>query len=264
VLNYGVLAMKAHGIDLLTNFPNNRSIKVVGKTVWRRIGQEDLLLFPIDWTFLEETFWRYQWLLKPLTSLANALSPMFFRAKAPSGASMRDIKIEKNPPVDDAFDDFWNRVRDKYPIMYVRDAAFLNWRYLQNPRRSYTMFVAKDKGEVVGYVICRATRYRHLHAGFIVDFLVESSERGERAGEMLTAEAVRCLRLSNINIVISMMPPRFHEGTIMRRLNFMVCPRPMKPLPVILFIGEANEELPKSMLDQLENWFLQLGDFDIV
>jgi predicted N-acetyltransferase YhbS len=66
-------------------------------------------------------------------------------------------------------DELWERTRRDYPVIFPRDARFLNWRFVDCPEPRYRRFVAKRGGRVVGYVVLRRAEPVELPHGIIVD-----------------------------------------------------------------------------------------------
>ncbi len=66
-------------------------------------------------------------------------------------------------------DELWERTRGDYPVIFPRDAQFLNWRFVDCPEPHYRCFVAKRDGQAVGYVVLRRTEPVELAQGIIVD-----------------------------------------------------------------------------------------------
>jgi GNAT superfamily N-acetyltransferase len=66
-------------------------------------------------------------------------------------------------------DDLWERTRRDYPVIFPRDARFLNWRFVDCPEPRYRRFVAKRGGRVVGYVVLRRAEPVELPHGIIAD-----------------------------------------------------------------------------------------------
>jgi GNAT superfamily N-acetyltransferase len=66
-------------------------------------------------------------------------------------------------------DELWERTRREYPVIFPRNARFLNWRFADCPEPRYRRFVAKRGGRVVGYVVLRRAEPAELPHGIIVD-----------------------------------------------------------------------------------------------
>ena len=66
-------------------------------------------------------------------------------------------------------DELWEQTRGDYPVIFPRDARFLNWRFVDCPEPSYRRFVAQRGGRTVGYVVLRRAEPVELQQGIIAD-----------------------------------------------------------------------------------------------
>lgn len=67
-------------------------------------------------------------------------------------------------------DELWERVAPGYRVALVRDATYLNWRYVANPD-DYSAFGLSRDGELVGIVVVAETLRRGVRVGEVVDFV---------------------------------------------------------------------------------------------
>ena len=88
---------------------------------------------------------------------------------------------------DDAFDTLWQDYRDRYAVVFWRDAATLNWRYVDNPFWRHRIVRAEKDGKLIGL-----THYLfHRHAWkienvvYLQDLFVSKDARGTGAGRAL-------------------------------------------------------------------------------
>jgi len=74
---------------------------------------------------------------------------------------------------DSRFDRFWQRIRDDYPIMLVRDATYLNWRYVDAPGVTYERLALEEttSGEIEGFAVLRTTLRGDRIRGRICDLV---------------------------------------------------------------------------------------------
>jgi hypothetical protein len=73
-------------------------------------------------------------------------------------------------------DELWERTRGDYPVIFPRDARFLNWRFVDCPEPRYRRFVANRGGRAVGYVVLRHAEPVELPRGIIVDLYASRSD----------------------------------------------------------------------------------------
>jgi len=50
-------------------------------------------------------------------------------------------KLNPRKPI---FNKLWNRVKKYYPFSVIRDNAFITWRFLENPKNTYDIYISRD------------------------------------------------------------------------------------------------------------------------
>ena len=87
----------------------------------------------------------------------------------------------------DEFDQLWEAVASDYPAIVVRDRAYLEWRYEQNPT-SYTVLAARDAGgRLRGYGVGLVVQWGGKRIGYLVDIL---TGREDRATQVALVKAI--------------------------------------------------------------------------
>jgi hypothetical protein len=77
---------------------------------------------------------------------------------------------------DARFDAFFERVAPSFQNLAVRDAAYLNWRYLDIPDRTYEAHAAFRGDEVLGFVVTRTLVDEGIVKGRIADLLAPHAD----------------------------------------------------------------------------------------
>ena len=257
-------ALIKKGIDFLIGLPNERSIHVAQSLELFKVGHQAFLIKPLNLDIAGLTPLKkfpavekfiFRWMLR--------IWPFIFRTRKRQEYAPK-LRIEPIFQFNLSFDDFWERVKNKYPILYRRNRAYLDWRFVQHPTRTYYKLAAWQGDILVGYIVCRAARYRQISAGFVVDFLVEPSQLGEEAGNALVSTAIDYFQSNPSGMLVAMSQPNSQEGCILKHHGFASIPRRYQPIPSVLYRRLLSDELPKNLLDDIQNWFLQLGDFDYI
>lgn len=68
-------------------------------------------------------------------------------------------------------DDLWARVSGQYAALIRRDAAYLNWKYAQQPHVQYERVTAPN-----GYIVFRRARPPERNAGLILDVFADPAD----------------------------------------------------------------------------------------
>lgn len=90
----------------------------------------------------------------------------------------RPLRAECEPirRFDPGFTALWEQLAPQFDLAVRRDAAYLNWRYMEPPHVRYSAVALKRHGQVHGYAV-----YRHRHeplgrVTLLVDFLVHPDD----------------------------------------------------------------------------------------
>lgn len=186
-------------------------------------------------------------LFRPLMAAHRAWRGLGAPARRP-GTTLREI---------DRFDEritgFFDRVGSGYPIIVIRDEAYLNWRYCDYPAKTYRRVLAEGAdGEILGYMVIRTGRKPNgIREGFLVDFLVELGDRSTL--RQLVHWAVARFRREGCDVVKAL---EFHLPEMrraFRQLGFMV--HPVKR-HYLIFYNEICPDEPKAFFRDQRNWYL--------
>jgi hypothetical protein len=165
---------------------------------------------------------------------------------------------------DERFDQFWERVSDKYEIIIKRDRAFLTWRFYNTSFRSYEILAAKVGGELAGYAVLRCTEIEGIATGLIMDLLVEQGARGEAAGMLLVEQATCRFEEAGMALAGSLMLPHTHEFAILRKSGYVKAPERFSPQGFQLNAKSLSSEVSQEFLAQSSRWFITMANHDAV
>lgn len=252
------------GVQFSYGFPNPNSYPpMVHRLGWADIGRARLLVRPLNIGCLITHRLRRGVFHQVLATVGRAGGRFVFRPR-PLRPDPAQMVITEADTEDGAFDDFWRRVRGKYPVMVVRDTGFLHWRYTQIPERKYLVLAARQGGLIVAYIVLRCVTIEGIACGMVVDFLVEPTERGRLAGELLLHSAAVHFQHNDVDLAGCLMLPGAEEISLLRRQGYVLCPSRLQPQPFPVIL-RANEGVPGwHMLHDIRCWFLTMGDFDAV
>jgi len=168
----------------------------------------------------------------------------------------RPLKAECEPirRFDGAFTALWDRVASQFDLAVRRDAAYLNWRYVEPPHVRYSVVALKREGEVHGYAV-----YRHRHeplgrATILVDFLVAP---GDVAGlKTLLRWVDRAARVENTDKVRCHV---LHAGfrRVLRNSGYF---QVKSALDVAVKVNAV--QVPSDFYERTDGWHITHGDSD--
>ena len=188
-------------------------------------------------------------LLRRLIDLAlHLLGPVFDRT-----AARLAIENEEHPGAE--FDSLAAASASFATCIRRRDAAYVQWRWLDNPTGAWTVWTARHDGELVGWAVAGRRHGDPSGTGRIVDLLAPDARTLRR---LLAFSAAR-LRDEGCDIVtFELVDPRrwarracFTAGFLPRGIGPNIALRKMKPeMRAIAGRGDA--------------WYLTMGDTDLV
>lgn len=160
-------------------------------------------------------------------------------------------------------DEFWQAVRMKYPLIGVRDSAYMKWRYLTIPRRTYRLLAYLDQGRMLGYVVTREAEVDGIPSGMIVDILFLPG--AENAGRTLIRTALRHFKRAGMHLSGALVVEGCEEQRLLTAAGFFRCPKQLLPQPFPVIYREHAPNYPSAAVaPHLHNWFLTMGDYDVI
>jgi GNAT superfamily N-acetyltransferase len=90
--------------------------------------------------------------------------------RLPDGYELRPMTI-----FGEEADHLWRKVADGYRVALVRDASYLNWRYVENPDHYWSLGLARN-GTLVGIIVMTMTIRRGIRVGEIVDYVCAADD----------------------------------------------------------------------------------------
>jgi len=127
-----------------------------------------------------------------------------------------------------------------------RSAEYLNWRFLQHPKRRYQFLTARKGGRLCGYLIYHGA----AEDATVVDLLGED----DQICKALLVETIAILRRSGVN-TLSAPFLRSHDGVkILEDCGFQ--PRESTPVMLLTLPWAANHQNDQDA----NRWYLTHGD----
>jgi hypothetical protein len=189
-------------------------------------------------------FVRHRFLASPLIQIGNwTLALGRLSESIPDGVSC-SVQGEE---CGEEFDDLDARCTSPHSVRGVRDARYLNWRYLRNPLRQYRLITARRGSELLGYVVVETDGPYSM----IADLRTTDPENTVPGMLACTEGLLREMGVRTINIHLL-------EGCYLlpylRRAGF----HPRESVPVVASVNDETSSL--SGINDPGKWFLLAGD----
>ena len=163
--------------------------------------------------------------------------------------------VEPVTRFDSDVDDFWERSREHYSFVLVKDGLYLNWRYAECPT-PYQLWIAHRNGRVTGYLTQFLNRAER--SGYLVDLFTDPPDV-ETAGALLREGMNQMLQNGMQSVhAWTLQSGADHASTqVLQRTCWKVS---VPHLHVAMrFLGDGRKS---SDWLASEGWQLALGDFD--
>lgn len=163
---------------------------------------------------------------------------------------------------DKSFDEFDRVTYNGQTIRQVRDFSCLNWRYINNPRRSYRIFITIDSiGKLEGYIVVRITNIGKIKVGLIMDFVCKYNN--SESGRNLISTALKFFWSNEVVLASACCFPNNFEHKLLRKSGFFGCPNFLRPHPFTLWVKSFDEDnfAPGDVYD-FNKWIFMLGDYE--
>jgi GNAT superfamily N-acetyltransferase len=243
-------------------FPNTNSYPgFLKKLRFKDLGNVPLLLLPLNWRRVAtvKTNAAVGFLAGVAGGIYMPLSRMFRGSAAPG------ITVKAIEGFDARWDAFWARNQRRFPVMVVRDRAYLNWRFVDIPIRKYRILAAEGSEGPLGYMALRTTESFGLRAGFIIDFFVDGSPAGQAAGALLARRALEEFKRDGADLAATHSLPHSAEYRLLQAAGLKKCPERLLPRPTPVIVrGHLDGFREDSLIYDLRSWYLTLGDYDAV
>ena len=151
------------------------------------------------------------------------------------------------------YDALWERARGSYAMCARRDRAYLQWKYVACPHRTYERWEARRGGALAGYAISRQEDYHGTRLGWLIDVFSDAGDAavqdalvgavldGFREGGVVRAQAF------SLNRAL---------GDVLKRRGFLTTKSPMQ------FCVRARVGGP-HLLGDTSRWHVMFGDSDM-
>jgi GNAT superfamily N-acetyltransferase len=249
---YAIRRVKAENGFFLTAFPiRKETVHGLVKIGWERVVELPVLVYPIRFQGIVDRYLHFRPLSLFLGGITRFFHFLFFQHQIRSKET-EGIEVDQVDQLDDGFDQFWKRVFSLCSIMGVRDRSFLNWRYFQNPARTYTIYRAMKKAEMSGYLILRKVDLLDFNSAAIVDLLAFDKET-------LKALVLRGIEHSynEGTVLLGFMVPKIHPYyRDLRRWGFLPSLKTFQFM-VYPIVEEGNLLNPGA-------WYVNWGDTDVI
>jgi GNAT superfamily N-acetyltransferase len=145
------------------------SYRLFLKMNWPDLGPVPCLVKPLSRRALRIPSWPV-----PINRLISYVTLPWIRLVSRSRPLEGEMRVTRH--FDERFTTLWDRVKGKLAFAVRRDAAYLNWKYIQPPHVRYIVAVLERGSDVEGYVVYRHVQEPRGRVTLLVDFLADPDD----------------------------------------------------------------------------------------
>ncbi len=239
------------GIALGYGYPNREAYRVGTKI----LGYQDL--GPIEVRLRSLTWARYLRRFigsSPLTGFVGSAQAIMHRHWLHlQNSHLKDLKVRRVHDFDKRVNNLWAKASGTFQVGTIRNYSYLTWRFVKRPGTSYTILQIEKKKELLGYIVL-GIRKGQVPTGLIVDIF---SLPGKKFAEKLLLSAFEFFLDSGVELVECW----HHDGNPYTKAIKKYFPR-KSPEPIRVVYQIYDETLDGSMVKDIRNWHIQMGDAD--
>ncbi len=214
-------------------------------------------LFPLQWfrrplrpEAVAARRFKLPWLRH--ARFAGACWHRFHQRHVPRDAALETFDVER---ADGAFDELWSRLRGHYAFSATRDAAWINWRFLDSPLVRYRVIAARTGGRVAGYLAYRIIE-SDSHVVSLLAELVTGPDDQQARERLLGEYAARVWTLGGEGVATLTVPGTPFARWLTRRGFFAGPAFSVQLVPLA-------PGLPLERMRDPRAWLLSGADFDV-
>ena len=226
---------------------SDSSYRLFQKLNWPDVGPVPCLVKPLTRRALRRPNWPL-----PINRLVSALTLPIVKIVARTRPLRAEIRMIQR--FDESFTVLWNELAPKFDFAVRRDAAYLNWKFVNAPHVRYSIAMLRRDDRNIGYAV-----YRHLYeprgrVTLLVDFLTDPDDEGalrtlfhwiDREAQQADSDKIRTFA----------MHANFRR--VLKRSGYFQVKSTME------FVAKINAiDVDAAFYESTDHWHVTLGDSD--
>jgi len=259
---YETLAKKVYaeaagdGIRIVLGFPNQFShAAIIEKLDWFDIANMQIMLKPLNWKDAIGLVAKNQYLGSIFSPVASLLWDKTLHGRKKPDV-IEGLTVKQVTSFDERFDILWNKVADQFQIMVLRNNNYLRWRY-GAPEANYSIFIAEKDSEIWGYLVIKYITDSGIKVGIIFDMVAQSKD----VLDPLIRKLIRDCQQNRVALIQYQLRANKVYRRVLQRNGFI-------SLPFIkgsyFCAYSTSTDISQQFLGNPDNWFVQIGDSDLV
>lgn len=224
------------------------SYRLFKKMSWPDLGPLPCFVKPLSRRALRRPTWPVA-----LNGIVSYVTLPWVRLVSRAKPLQGEVRMIRH--FDDGFTRLWERIAPRFTFAVRRDAAYLNWKYIQAPHVRYAIAALVRDGDPAGYAVYRHKQEPRGRVTVLVDFLTDPDDA---AGMLTLLRWVdREARAADTDKIRTFA---LHDGfrKLLRKSGYY----PVKS--TVDFVAKINAApVPEAFYASTDRWHVTLGDSDL-
>ncbi len=238
------------GIQVVLGFANANSYPAYQKFGWTTLFPRGVYVFPSDIS--------RKIVAKTHSRILGKLGNLCFRAatdlKRAGLHSLKNFRVQTFDRVPPEAGELWEKYKDRFENLIVRDMTYLRWRYDGRPDRSYQTILLSGSEGPAGYLILRQSVANGKPMVCVTENFTDP-ENEECIAALAEAVIAYCRKnQSAYAVVCSAKYGKYDE--VFRRYGFV----PQKGQGTIVIAKSLDPSISEAELTGAERWHMSQGD----
>ena len=148
---------------------SDASFRLFKKLGWPVVGPVPCLVKPLSRRALRQPSWPMA-----VNRFVSYVTLPWVRLVARTRPLQGEVQTIRH--FDEGFSRLWSKISSQFTFAVRRDAAYLNWKYIQAPHVRYTIAALRRDGEAAGYAVYRHAQEPRGRVTLLVDFLTDPAD----------------------------------------------------------------------------------------
>lgn len=226
---------------------SDASYRLFQKLRWPDVGPVPCFVKPLTRRALRRPNWPVG-----LNRLVSAVTLPFVKIVARTRPLAAEVRMIQR--FDESFTELWDELAPKFDLAVRRDAAYLNWKYVNAPHVRYSIAALRRDERNVGYAVYRHYTEPRGRVTLLVDVLADPAD--EPGLETLLRWVDREARQADSDKIRTFA---MHAGfrRVLRRSGYFAVKSTME------FVVKINGlPVDQSFYERTDDWHITLGDSD--
>jgi ribosomal protein S18 acetylase RimI-like enzyme len=253
--------LDAAELDFLYTFPNKSSIRTFRSyNNFSPICTLPSYFRPIDTGRMLQEKSGLLGLARILGPVVDFLLNVFSKSISLDSISLDDVSVRHFTEIDESVESVFREYGRSFSNHIIRDAAWLDWRYLRSVRGRHQILGLIESGQVTAAVVLKEETIMNASACVVMDFAFTNGK--EKSLLYLIQNILRNSKHTEWDSSLMYISGSSPFLASLKRLGFIQVPEFVNPR-VLNLLGRSANQFSEESFIQKDNWLVTLGDWDV-